>query len=350
MSHEDGERPPDSLEGRSLDEAVDVVTAREEDTEPADVRGALSYVTDEDGVVTSAAVDDAFGELSKVVSTPETRTELARIAFEDATETAEPVDDVDVVRARLDRFEERLEQIEAHVPDLGRELRDLVHDDEADLYDVAVRIQRLTAAANRAQGAADELQVDLEEFERWVGSAAVRHDEFADELDALDGSLDELARAVDAVAANVDENASDDGDGDGDGGGEDAGSGTDPALVWVDASLRHRAVALLFADLRAELDALREWPASDEASADDRTERDDGDRTAELDGRLDDLEARWRSLGHRLDDVARPAWHERYGDVLGDFADAVDDLEPPLDWSEVQAALDEHRNRVDGLA
>ncbi|WP_372910107.1 halo transducer protein [Salinigranum sp.] len=339
MSQEDGERPPDSLEGRSLDEAVDVVTAREEDTDPAEVRRALSYVTDDDGVVTSAAVDDAFGELSKVVSTPETRTELARIAFADATETAEPVDDVDVVRARLDRFEERLERIEAHVPDLGRELQDLVNDDEADLYDVAVRIQRLTAAANRAQGAADELQVDLEEFERWVGSAAVRHDEFAAELDALDGSLDELARAVDAVAAN----ASDDGDGGG------AESDTDPALVWVDASLRHRAVALLFSDLRAELDALREWPTWDDASL-DGAEREDGDRTAELDSRLDDLEARWGSLGDRLDDVARPAWHERYDEVLGNFADAVDDLEPPLDWREVQAALDEHRNRVDGLA
>ncbi|AUV83027.1 halo transducer protein [Salinigranum rubrum] len=281
--------------------------------------------------MTDDAVDDAFGELSKVVSTPETRTELARIAFEEATETAEPVDHIDVVRARLDRFEERLERIEAHVPELGRELSELVGDSEADLYDTAVGIQRLTTAANRAQGAADELQVDLEEFERWVANPEVRHDEFADELDALDGSLDDLAGAVDAVA---DARAAD---------GDDAETDTDPAVVWVDTSLRHRAVGLLFADLRTELDALREWPAS----GDDGTE---ADRVTELDGRLDDLDARWRALGDRLEGVARPAWHERYDDVLDGFEDAVDDFEPPLDWSEVQATLDAHRGRVDGLA
>lgn len=335
MSHEDGERPPAELDGRPLDDAVDVVVAREEGRDPTEVRRALSYVTDEDGVVTSDAVDDALGELSKVVSTPETRTELARIAFDEATETAEPVDHVDVVRARLDRFEERLERIEAHVPELGRELSELVGDSEADLYDTAVGIQRLTAAANRAQGAADELQVDLEEFERWVTNSEVRHDEFADELDALDGSLDDLADAVDAVA---DASAADDGDA--------TEADTDPAVVWVDTSLRHRAVGLLFADLRTELDALREWPAS----GDDETEEAVSDRVAELDGRLGDLEACWRALGDRLDGVARPAWHERYDDVLVGFEDAAADFEPPLDWSEVQAVLDAHRGRVDGLA
>lgn len=329
MSHEDGERPPDPLEGRSLDEAVDVVTAREGEHDPAEVRRALSYVTD-DGVVTAAAVDDAFGELSTVVSTPETRTELARIAFADATEAAEPVDDVDVVRARLDRFEERLERLEAHVPELGRDLQALVRDDEADLYEVGVDVQRLTAAANRAQGAADELQVDLEEFERWVGNAAVRYDEFAGELDALDDALDELARAVDAVPKRTT--------------GDGAADDTDPALVWVDASLRHRAIELLFSDLRTELDALREWPASGDERAPD------GGRAAELDGRLDDLETRWRALGDRLAAVARPAWHERYDDVIAGFDAAVDGLEPPLDWREVQAALDGHRSRIDGLA
>ncbi len=333
MNQEDGERPPAELDGRPLDEAVDVV-AREEARDPAEVRRALSYVTDEDGVVTSDAVDDAFGELSKVVSTPETRVELARIAFEDATETAEPVADVDVVRARLDRFEERLEQIEAHVPELGRELSELVGDSESDLYDTAVGIQRLTVAANRAQGAADELQVDLEEFERWVANSEVRHDEFADELDALDGSLDDLASAVDAVA----ERAADEGD--------SPDADVEPDAVWVDTSLRHRAVGLLFADLRTELDALQAWPVEDEGAGDETT----ADRAAELDERLDDLEARWRALGDRLDGVARPAWREQYDDVLDGFEDALDDFEPPLDWSEVQATLDEHRGRVDGLA
>ena len=122
MSHEDREPAPNSLTGRSLDDAVDAVVNRDESHDPDEVRRVLSSVT-EDGVVSTDAADDAVAHLSKVVSTPETRTELAAIALADAKEAAEPVAHLDVVQARLDQYQTRLDELEAYVPDLGEELQ-----------------------------------------------------------------------------------------------------------------------------------------------------------------------------------------------------------------------------------
>jgi hypothetical protein len=324
MSSDDGERP-EGIDGLPLDDAVDVVVDREESATDAEARRALSYLTDDDGVVTAEAVDSALGELSKVVSTPETRTELAEIALDDAREAAEPVADLDVVAARLDRYEERLDEIRAHVPTLGDELRRLV-DDDASLYDLAVGIHDLTVAANSAQEAADRLQVELEEFERWVGNQTVRFDDLAEEVDALADSVDELADVVDTVAAAADDDRV-------------AALDADPAAAWVDTAFRHRVVSLLFEDLRTELDGLRAWPDAETP-----------ERAADIADRIDDLEARWESVGDALDDAARPEWRERFDEDLTAFDSALAVFEPPLDWNAVQATLDDYRSRIDGLS
>jgi hypothetical protein len=78
MSHEDREPAPNSLAGRSLDDAVDAVVNRDESHDPDEVRRVLSSVT-EDGVVSTDAADDAVAHLSKVVSTPETRTVMCSL-------------------------------------------------------------------------------------------------------------------------------------------------------------------------------------------------------------------------------------------------------------------------------
>lgn len=324
MSHEDREPAPNSLAGRSLDDAVDAVVNRDESHDPDEVRRVLSSVT-EDGVVSTDAADDAVAHLSKVVSTPETRTELAAIALADAKEAAEPVAHLDVVQARLDQYQTRLDELEAYVPDLGEELQAVAADD-GDLYERAVRIQRLTTAANRTQGAADELQVDLEEFERWLSNQTVRYDEFADELDALEGSIEELTARAEEVASVL-ETATE----------THVTLNEDPMASWVDVSLRHRALGLLFDDLRAELETLREWPGTEST-----------DRAADLQARLADLRTRWETTGDRLAAVGSD--EARYTDFLEAFENDLDAYEPPIDWREVQSTLDDYRERVDGLA
>lgn len=323
MTQEDGEWPPETLDGLSLDDAVDVVVARDESLDSERVRETLAVVTDEDGVVRRDAVRSSLGDLSKIVSTPETRAELAAIALSDAQEAADPVAHLDVVQARLDGFETRLAAVEARVDDLGDDLQSLVADDGSGLYDVAADVRELTTVANRTQQAADELQVDIEAFERWVGDAAVRYDEFDEELDALDDSLSDLSATVDAV---TDALAS----------GDDPPVERDPAAAWVDTSFRHRAVGLLIDDLRHELATLRAWPGAAE------TERAD-----HLAASLDDLHERWRTVGDRLDGVAPD---DRFAERLSAFESALAEFEPPVDWNEVQATLDDHRSGVDGLA
>jgi polyhydroxyalkanoate synthesis regulator phasin len=342
MNEEDGEPGPDRIHGLSIDDAVDEAAERT-GRDPEEVRRALAHVTDDEDVVSTDAVDDALAHLSKVVSTPETRAEFAAIELSDAREAAEPVADVDTVAARLDAFESRLDAVEARVADLGVELQRLVDGDAtADLVETAVAIRDLTETANATQRAADELYVDAEEFQRWLATPAVRSEEFASELDALDESLDALAGTVDdladAVAGGTDDAVADtDVDADAD----------DPALGWFEATLRHRAVGLLLADLRAELADLHTLAARDAsgttADSDDSASQDD------LDDRLDALERRWRTLDDRLDDLARRRWHDRFADHLRALDAALDPFEPPIDWTDVQAALDDVREDVDGL-
>ena len=343
MSQEDGERPPDRIVGLSIDDAADVLVAADETRDRDAVGRALSYVV-EDGVVTENGVDEALSHLSKVVSTPETRAELAAIELADAREAAVPVADLDTVQARLDAFEERLDAVESRVAELGAELQTLVAaDDPSDAeerYERAVGIQQLTRGANDTQRAADELQVDVEEFQRWLADPERRYDEIGEGLDALDESLTDLAGVVDDVAAGSDggtaAGSSDGTDAEEDDGARRDGE-TDPAAAWADAALRHRAVGLLFPDLRAELADLRTMDEGNGVDADVR------DRAAEVDARLDDLRERWRAIGDRLDDGARPAWRERYSDRVAGFEEAIDTVEPPIDWGAVQAELDEHR-------
>lgn len=324
MSNEDREPVPNTLDGRSLDDAVDVVVSQDESRSPEEVRKVLAYVA-EDGVVSTDAADEAVAHLSKVVSTPETRTELAEIALSDAKEAAEPVDHLDVVAARLDQYETRLDEIQAHVPELAEALQEITAYDDGDLYELAARIQRLTTAANRAQGTADELTVDLEEFERWVSTQPVRYDEFAEELDALEGSIEELAENAETVAEMLDVATE-----------THATLTQDPVATWFDVNLRHRAVGLLLDDLRFELTTLREWPDTEPS-----------DRAGDLAARLDDLRTRWEAAGERLE-TSRPN-EQRFTDPLDAFEAELDTYEPPIDWAEVQTTLEEYREQV-GLA
>jgi hypothetical protein len=308
----------DSLDGLSLDAAVDAVVARTGD-DPDAVRAALGRVT-ADGIVRREAVEDALAHVSKVVSTPETRVENAGMLIDDAREAAAAVDHLDSVAERLEEFEKRHAAVADRVDGLGDRLQSVVAlATESDaIYETAVEIRRLTAAANAAQQTADELGVDAEEFEAWVRAPDRR-------LDALDDDADAVAAFVDGVAETVDALAAGEVDAD-----------VDPAAVRFDAALRRRVARLLLDDLRAEVDDLRAWP---DPAPDDAHGAVDSEGLAALDDRLAGLEERWRSIGSRADE----GWRDRYGDRLAEFEAALDDHDPPVDWGAVESLLAEYR-------
>ena len=321
MSPEDQASEDQSIDGLSLSAAVDAVVRRDATPDRETVRAVLERIA-EDGVVSQSGVDAALGQLSKVVSTPETRLEFAERELDDAEAAAEPVVELCVVRSRLDAFEDRLAAVEDRVDALGTGLQRLVEraNDPDDLFTLAVGIRRLTEDANEAHRAADELTLDLESFQRWLDDPSVRYDELAEDVDALESALTDLDGVADEVAAAVE---------------RDTGADDEvaPDATWVDATMRIRTFDLFLADLRAELDDLRRWDRRVDATH---------DRGDEIEARLDALDEQLAATTERLDDCARPAWRDRYGDSLVALESALDAFEPPVVWGDVQAELETH--------
>jgi len=276
-----------------------------------DARRALDRIA-EDGAVTEAAVTDAVTDAAGAVSTVENRTDRAALLLDELRDAADPVADVGAVAGRLDRFEDRLADLQADLAALQSDLVS-VRDRTAGRGPLALAraIRDVKTRANRAHRSADELGADVESAEAWLDDPAVRYDEFDADVDALDAFVGDAAEDAAALAD---------------------GAATDPADLWADAVLRHRVVGLLLADLRAELDDLQALPGGSAP-----------DRAAAAADRLDALADRREDLGDRLDDAADPAWRDRHGDRLRAAAAAFDARDPPVDWGAVHAALDEHR-------
>lgn len=269
----------------------------------------------DDGVVTADAVEEAVGETSLAVATAENRSEFAAMALDDAREAveAEGVADVDAVCARLDRFVDALSTTEDDLAALRADLEDVVDrlDGEGATYAAVRALRAVDRDARAVQRAADELQVDVEDFERRVRNPAAWVAELDGDVDALESAVEDLTVAADGVTG-----------------------ADDPGAVWADARLRTAAYDLLLADLRAELAALRTWP--------------DGtpDGTGAVGDRLADLAARLTAVRERLADDARPAWRERHGDRVEGFERELADRAPPVAWGEVETELADRREVV----
>lgn len=347
MDHAERESPVETVIGLSESEATDVLVADDDTRDPEFVRTILDHVT-EDGRVTEAAVDETVTDASMVLSTAETRVELASMALSEAEETASDVADIDTVRTRLDAFDEQVSAAEARVADVGKTMRSLSRwrSDDRDLYDLVTGLRDVTSDAQHVQRVADDAQTDLEAFERWVSTPAVRSRALAEDVDVVGQSVESLARAIDeleakSAEASEDETGGDAGhepaDGD-DGPADAAGETTDAGDEWFDATLRREVASLLVADTRAELADLREMATR--ASA-------DTDGLDELAQRLDELDACLGASETRLDELARPSWTARYGDRVSAAKAALSAFDPPVPWGDVQATLDEHRTDVE---
>lgn len=304
--------------GRPVEE-VAAALADPDGPDEAAVADALAPVV-EDGVVSRDRLDEALAGLAKVVSTPETRIELARDEVERAREAADGRRDVDVVASRVDALDDRLDALEPEVDRLGDRLSTLLDraDDPAAAYEVARELRALTEDANALQGRADELRDDAESTTRWLESADVRRREFEEDIDAVAEAVDGLAASVAWLAGETDDPP-------------DGVDPDDPGACWADAVTGARVNALLLADLRAELGDLRTLAGRDGHDPD----------LLEAETRLDDLAARRDRLADRLDDLADPAWREAHGDRLARVDDVLSSFDPPVAWGAVRAALDD---------
>ena len=307
------------LVGYSTAAAADRVVA-DGNRDPEAVRKALSEISEE-GTVTQEAIDDALADLSKVVATPETRVEVARTALADAREAAAALRDTETVRSRLDGFEAEISALEERVDALGSRLTSLVEraQDPDDRYAIGSAIREIRSGAVDAQRDADALAAEIETFERQLRDP----DRWADELRDDSDAIEEAIREPLAVATELS-----------DGGG--GGSESEPALVWADATLRNRMQKLYIEDVRAETDAVGEVAL----------DRGIDDPCDGFGARLDELEALRAEVGRRLDDISESAWNRAHSGTIASFARTLEGFETPVDWSEVRACLESHRERL----
>jgi hypothetical protein len=351
MSEDARGEVPAEMDGLSTDEAVARVLERDDSLERDAVRERIEYVT-RDGTVCREGIEDGISEVAEIISSPENRIDLARREFGTATETAEPVADIRIVAARLEAFEERLLALKEEIDQLGPELNELFNEwleEPDDVYVMADGLHQHAERGRRMHGLVDELIVDLESFQEWVRNEDARLEELEGDVEGVDESLSDL----EAVLADLEEpgangEGTDDGDGGDTTGAEATGDGADdgagdeddpePVFVWVDASLRHRLVGLLIEDLETELAGLRAWADREGSGSDDQW-----DRLAE---RIAGVRDRWAELEERIDAAARPAWRDRFGERLAAFESDLDAFDPPVDWGEVQLALEEHRAEI----
>lgn len=300
-----------------MDEAVDVVVAETGD-DPEAVRASLRKVA-EDDVVERSGVDSAISHLSKVVSTPENRAEMAVVELADAREAADPVADVPAVAARLESFEARVDAATDGVEALTGDLQDLIERREtADLYSLGADVRRISGDADDLHGRVDRLVVEIEEFEKWLDDHERRREELAGDVEAVGEYLDGIAETLDEVEAPDDEV----GDAD-----------ADLGVAWFDAALRQRAAGLLIDDLRAEREDLRSLAERDEVD----------DPELEIEPGVEDLDGRQRRLGERVEGMAQEAWRDRFEDRLAAFEESLGGFEAPVDWGAVQTELERHR-------
>lgn len=326
-----------SVDGMALDDAVEAVVGADPERDSEAVRRALYFVS-EDGVVTGDAVEDALGELSQVVATPETRLELAEQALADAREAADPVADLPVVRARLDEYEAELGSLRDRLDAVQDRLDEAIESEGDDsLYAVGRDCAEVTAGADAVQQAADALTFELEdEFDQWLSDAGTRAERLGEDADAVESMLDELTGVAEAL------DDADDGESPALPGGEEI---ADPPVAWFDAALRARLAGLLLTDLWAELDDLRAWAGrEDEERPDDGADAEGEPALDDVEARLDSLEVRASGLEDWLAALANTAWQRRFGDRVTTFEHAVSDRRPPVDWEAVQATLEEHRS------
>ncbi|MFQ3475886.1 halo transducer protein [Halonotius sp. F2-221B] len=322
------------LAGLPIERAVDIVGTA--DADPGELRETLAIVA-EDGVVSRAAVDDALANASMVVTTAETRVELAGDKLDNARAAAPSTADLAFVSDRVDNFDTRLGHIETRADDLGAALQEVVSmKADGDLYEIARRIRRLTNAATEVQQAADDLQLELDSFEAWLTDADRRVDELTADIDALADSLSELSDVVDQLENSDAGDADDNGDDSEDADDAENDPESEAASRWAAAMVRHRVLSLLLTDLHAELAAIQTW-----------AERETVTSPSGIEPRLDEIQESHTALGERLTACAAPEWRARFDEQLTALEEALTEMEPPVVWADVDAVVAEHRPAVE---
>lgn len=295
--------------GRSRESAVSAIVNADVTVNQVRARSAIEAVLD-DGVVTRDGVEEELADVASVLSSVDTEAERTAAAFEEVRVVAEPVADVDLVRARLSTFAARLEELEEGIDDLDAERRSIAGRETGTevTYGHVRAVYDLRRAVTDLRESMDELREEIDSFGTWLRDPDVRYDELAEDAGALEERVAEIRSDLDSID-----------------------EGVEPGARWAKAAIDHRVAGLLIQDLRSELVDVRTLA--------ERQGSDEAERTGAIANRLDDVATRHDSVGERIESTAQPEWRRRYGDRLSAVEETLDRFDPPVEWGALQAAL-----------
>ncbi|WP_251341640.1 hypothetical protein [Haloplanus halophilus] len=231
------------------------------------------------------------------------------------------VRDTTQVQGRIDEYEDEFETFRS---DLDAVLDRLAETERAPstaaaCCEAADWVWRCERTVGMVAHNCHHLEEEIEEFETWLHDPETRLDSFAEELDGFEEYLDNTEGLLDLLEAG-------------------GGRGVDPFDAWLAAYHLQRVMGVVFEELRTELAELDSWLAEQDGAY--------GDELATLRSRLDSLAERHEACSTRLDaaESAVDDFAERRADVaasLDRFEAAIADLEPPVDWGEVERLVSE---------
>jgi chromosome segregation ATPase len=278
-----------------------------------------------DGSVDIAAFEAWYDDCTDRRRSVTERTERFESRLDEYRASLGPVErDFDHVRVRFEEYDERFDAIRTKLESVADRIETASRTPASAtaLYETA----RLLSASERTlHGIAHELghiEEALDDLESWLTDPAVRLDDFDDELDTVERYLDNTDRLLTNVEAHA----------------ADPPAGFRPFDAWLTARHLHLLVAVVFEELKADVDELGRWV--------ERCEGDHGAALAALTDRLDALADRHASFERRIDDAtdAIAGFEEKYAAVAAEvdrFAAELDAVEPPIDWATLEERIDE---------
>jgi chromosome segregation ATPase len=301
--------------------AVDVATVRDRVREHDDVdyaENVLTAIEDraEDGRIAFETMTDWHRTCRESHRSTAADLRAAEARFEALRESIDPIDrDTNQVRSRVDEYADQFEAMRSALASTEERL-DATPEPVASavaVYEAAANLRRCGGVVHEVAHSLHHVEEGLEEFETWLDDAATRIDALDEEIDGFERYLDNTEALLDGLEADGD-------------------AGIEPFDAWLAAHHLQRLMALVFAELRADLAELDAW-----------LERRDGSYAADvaaLRERLDTLEERHETCSARLDAATATieefeAKRAEVAESLERFEAALDDREPPVDWGEV---------------
>jgi chromosome segregation ATPase len=277
------------------------------------------------GSVDVAAFEAWYDECAERRRSLVDRTERFEARLDEYRASLDPVErDFDHVRARFEEYDERFDAVRSALASVADRIETASRTPASAtaLYETA---RTLSASEEALRGVAHELhhvEEGLDDLGSWLTDPAVRLDDFDDELDTVERYLDNTGQLL----TNVETHAA------------DPPPGFRPFDAWLTARHLHLLVAVVFAELRADVDELGRWL--------ERTEGDHGAELAALTDRLDALADRHASFEDRIDEStdAIAGFEEKYAEVADEvdrFAAELNAVEPPIDWATLEERIDE---------